>query len=266
MEARVRVGELRAAEGEDMCEEEKGVLDCFWYTDDEEEMAGDKDVGKERQESDREDGEDREGESPMEEEEVVKPRTAAQPRLPTSEERRIHKLTHMPFPSWCEYCQRGKSNSKVHRRQQRQKVRKSCDAGLDLPVVSMDYMYLEYTYSRETKSEEEKEAVEKGMRSILVVHDARSSAVFAHDVDRKGLQGSSVKRVMQDLKDLGYSRRDVVLKSNQEPSMRAVIDAVAGQRAENSICEGAQPSRRIASKRCGGERDRSRACKGKSEP
>ena len=56
-----------------MGEEEKGVPDCFWYTDDEEDMAGDKDVGKERQESDREDREDKEGESPMEEEEVVKP-------------------------------------------------------------------------------------------------------------------------------------------------------------------------------------------------
>ena len=91
---------------------------------------------------------------PEEDEEAVKARSAPQPRLPTAEERRLHDLTHIPFRSWCEHCQRGKANSRGHRRNQRQKVKRSCDGGLDLPIVSMDYMYLEYTYSREKKEEE----------------------------------------------------------------------------------------------------------------
>ena len=214
-----------------MGDEDEGVPDCFWDSDEGEEATGKEDVAKDRPLSDRQ---DKEEESPIEEEEAVKPKAATQPRLPTSEERRLHELTHVPFRSWCEHCQRGKASSRAHRRNQRQKVRRNGEDGMDLPVVSMDYMYLEYTYSREKKSEEEKEAVENGMRPILVVHDSRSSAVFAHDVHRKGMQGSSVKRVMQDLKDLGYNRRDIVLKSDQEPAMRAVIEAVIGQRVENS--------------------------------
>ena len=103
---------------------------------------------------------------------------------------------------------------------------------MDLPIVSMDYMYLEHTYSRLTKTEYEKEAIEKGMRPILVIHDSRSSAVFAHDVGRKGLQGTTVKWVCQALDDLGYTSRDIVLKSDQEPALKAVIDEVASRRKE----------------------------------
>ena len=168
-----------------------------------------------------------------EDEEAVKARSAPQPRLPTAEERLLHDLTHIPFRSWCEHCQRGKANSRGHRRNQRQKVKRSCDGGLDLPIVSMDYMYLEYTYSREKKEEEEKEALEKGMRPILVVPDSRSSAVFAHDVGHKGLMGTSAKCVEQDLKDMGYMKRDVVLTSDQEPAIRVLIEDVAGRR---SVC------------------------------
>ena len=65
----------------------------------------------------------------------------------------------------------------------RETIRKSSEGGLDLPVVSVDYMYLEYTYSRERKEETEKLAMEKGTRPILVVRDSRSSAVFARDVE-----------------------------------------------------------------------------------
>ena len=35
-------------------------------------------------------------------------------------------------------------------------------------MVSMEFMFLEYTYSRVKKDEIEKEAMEKGMRPILV--------------------------------------------------------------------------------------------------
>ena len=219
------VSELRAAEVEGVGGLEEEVPSCFWDSEEDDEACKE---GKEE-------------EPPMDEEEAVKPKAAAQPRLPTSEEKRKHELTHVPFRNWCEHCQRGKGQSRAHRRKQRQKVRKIGETGMDLPIVSMDYMYLEYTYSREKKSEQDKEAVEKGMRPILVVHDSRSSAVFAHDVNRKGMQGSSVKRVMQDLKDLGYARKDVVLKSDQEPSMRAVIDAVTEQRTENSTVKEHSP-------------------------
>ena len=88
-----------------------------------------------------------------------------------------------------------------------------------MPLASVDYMYLEYTYSRERKEETEKLAMEKGMRPILVVHDSRSSAGFAHDVEKKGLQGTSANNIVQDLKDMGYSSRDIVLKSDQEPAL-----------------------------------------------
>ena len=146
--------------------------------------------------------------------EVVQAKCAKVPRQPTAEERRKHDLTHWPFRDWCEFCQRGKAANRAHRRGMRKKIRRKDEEEDNLPVVSMDYMFLEYSYSREKRGETEKEAMEKGMRPILVVHDSRSSAVFAHDVGRKGLQGTPAKWVEKDLRDLGYWGRDLVLKGD----------------------------------------------------
>ena len=112
-----------------------------------------------------------------------------------------------------------------------------------MPVDSVDHMYLKYTYSRERREEMERLAMEKRMRPILVVHDSRSSVVFAHDVEKKGLQGTSAKNIVQDLKDMGYVGRDIVLKSDQEPALKAVIDEVALQRPS---CRTSKPIGRVA--------------------
>ena len=110
-------------------------------SEDDEELAG---KGENGEKAERyEDAKEEEAAILGDGEEGVKARSPHQPRLPTTEERRLHELTHWPFRSWCEHRQRGKANSRAHRRNQRQKVKRSCDGGLDLPVVSMDYMYLE---------------------------------------------------------------------------------------------------------------------------
>ena len=64
-----------------MGDEEKGVPDCFWDSDEGGEATGKEDVAKDHPVSDRQGNEE---ESPIEEEEAVKPKAATQPRLPTS--------------------------------------------------------------------------------------------------------------------------------------------------------------------------------------
>ena len=87
----------------------------------------------------------------MEKEEVIEPDTkgAAQhdearvpralhgPRMPSKREVEEHKLTHLPFRSWCNHCLRGKGLKKGHRR---------CKHGDDdmekVPRFAMDYGYM----------------------------------------------------------------------------------------------------------------------------
>ena len=42
----------------------------------------------------------------------------AQPDSPSEHERKIHRLTHVPFAPWCEFCTSGKARQDHHRRDQ----------------------------------------------------------------------------------------------------------------------------------------------------
>ena len=61
------------------------------------------------------------------------PRSSKPPQLPTEEERLLHELTHQPYRSWCEVCQRSKGRPAYHKRQPRDKE----------SVIQMDYGFLQ---------------------------------------------------------------------------------------------------------------------------
>ena len=110
------------------------------------------------------------------------------------------------------------------------KKREKGEDGLEIPIVSVDYMYMEIDYHLKHKGEEEYKGLVEGKTPVLVMHDSRSGAIFAHDVGSKGLVGDSVRCIMEDLADLGYMATAIGLKGDQEVSIRAVIDAVANNR------------------------------------
>ena len=61
------------------------------------------------------------------------PRSSKPPQLPTEEERLLHELTHQPYRSWCEVCQRSKGRPAYHKRQPKDKE----------SVIQMDYGFLQ---------------------------------------------------------------------------------------------------------------------------
>ena len=121
------------------------------------------------------------------EEEGIKPRYKVASDKPTQREIEEHMITHIPFRDWCPHCVRGKSKSSAHKRQVQEEVN-------EVPVVSIDYMYME--------SEESVEAL--GM-PILVSRDRRSKWIGASVVTRKGNCPYAIKRLSEDLGALGYS-------------------------------------------------------------
>ena len=85
---------------------------------------------------------DRKGGEPEERDEGDEPDEAADPVLrracpvPSPEERRVHRLTHLPFRSWCPQCVAGAANDDPHRAK---KI--ATPAPLAVPVVHWDYCF-----------------------------------------------------------------------------------------------------------------------------
>ena len=174
---------------------------------------------KERVEEDATQEEERE-----EGEEVQIPKTVKPPIKPTKEEVNEHMISHLPFRTWCAHCVKGKSKSKAHRRRSGERT---------IPTVSIDYTFM---------SEHQGESEEKGM-PILVVKDSRdvdcgTGMIFARVVPRKGAHQYAIKRLAGDIEMLGHS--ELVLKSDGEPAITALKEAVKRERGERIVLE-AQP-------------------------
>ena len=91
------------------------------------------DVGREGVLFDIEDGEagDEVG-IEMEDTEVEPVRKAVDPGKPTDKQIEEHRMTHLPFRTWCRWCVLGRGRGLQHQ---------TCGTSLD-PVVGLDYFFL----------------------------------------------------------------------------------------------------------------------------
>ena len=97
-------------------------------------------------------------------------------------------MTHLPFRNWCIFCVKGKAKDDPHKR----KIKE--DEKREIPIVSIDYMYMESKESRVRRKEEERrnkrqegqeEEESRGM-PILVLKVSRTKVAVARVVPRKG--------------------------------------------------------------------------------
>ena len=76
---------------------------------------------------------DRSPEEGSEEARHAKPATTL--RTPTSEEYRIHRLTHLPYRSWCPHGVKAKKRNTGHKTISKEGKR-------NIPMISIDYMFM----------------------------------------------------------------------------------------------------------------------------
>ena len=111
-------------------------------------------------------------------EEAEPPRKATSPTMPSAADVEEHRLTHVPFRSWCTECcmgrglgeQRGAHTGRAH----------------DIPIVGVDFWYIttggvKRRDELKDSDEELKEARENGkMMKCLIVRCHATKSVFAH--------------------------------------------------------------------------------------
>ena len=135
------------------------------------------------------------------------------PDQPTEQMIREHEVSHIPYRAWCTACVRGRGRTMQHRR-----VDHSDNL---IPTLSMDYGFLG-----------------DGL-PFVVLRDRKSKAIFAHLLPHKGVAYSSFpeRAILRNLAFLGYKR--LVLKSDQESSLKALREAVANGYPAEVTCEDA---------------------------
>ena len=68
------------------------------------------------------------------------------------------------------------------------------------------------------------EDIPEGSRPTIVLYDSQSEGVYALDVSKKGSCYDAIVRIVDILNSTGYRR--IILKSDQEPSLVALVEAV----------------------------------------
>ena len=158
-------------------------------------------------------------ENPVEEQEeggARQPQRVQNPLLPSQEDRDHHALTHLPFRSWCAHCVRGCGQTHPHHR-----VVRDSDA---VPELHIDYCFM-------GKKDEK-------AQPILVARDRDTKMTLSFLVKEKGAMDMYVvKRILAFIKELGHEGSKIIVKSDQESPIKAVIDKVMQLREGATVPE-----------------------------
>ena len=130
------------------------------------------------------------------------------PLTPTREDRERHRLTHIPYATWCRHCVACRGRNLPHRH-----VR-PLPADSIVPVVSMDLAHVK------------RHDAEKKL-PFIVVRDHSTKLTFAHLLQGKSTVVAEysdyvVNAVLNDLRYLDHKK--MILKSDQEKAMTALFE------------------------------------------
>ena len=137
------------------------------------------------------------------------------PMRPSAEDIEKHDATHLPYRTWCPPCVKAKAKEDAH-------PRKSGDGEeAGVPIISMDYNHVDA------------EKAEDEMKMLIVKHEP-SGSVLAYKVLTKGTGDTWViKALAKDIEEFG--QRDIILKTDGEPSIVALQTAIQSARDGRTI-------------------------------
>ena len=138
-----------------------------------------------------------------------KVRGLVDPLLPSEAEIREHKLTHLPLRNWCPQCIRGRGKEMNHSKQDR------IEQGID-------EFHLGYSFPGD----------EFGFKLVILVLVEKYSGMKASVVvPKKGSTGSfAARRAIELIDECGNGDADIILKSDQEPAIKFLVDDIMKKR------------------------------------
>ena len=145
------------------------------------------------------------------------------PQMPSKLEVQEHELTHLPFRNWCRHCVRGRGKEFPHRR---------VGDDASMPELHADMCLLG------------DENDPGNTVPVLVVRERSSRMTMA--VPSKTTNTYISKRVVAFMKEVSVVHGDVLVRSDQEPAMKAILSEVGARscgRRRRKVRDGAVPCR-----------------------
>ena len=168
----------------------------------------------------------------VEAEEAAPLAVAPSPTMPSPAEVEEHRITHIPFRSWCRECTMGRG---LGERRGRHLGREH-----KIPVVGVDYFYisngdlktrqeLDFADGAEGDEKIATERQEGKLVKCLVLRCHQSKNVFGYVIPCKGVDEDlfAVKLVVQAVAWMGHIR--VIVKSDNEASLLSMVKPGADQ-------------------------------------
>ena len=133
-----------------------------------------------------------------------------EPKGPSERERQEHSVTHLPFRSWCRHCVRGQGTEEPCKRTKGE--------GPEIPEVHLDFMFM---------------GEETGGRTlaVLVARERGSKATMSTVAPRKSSGEWLARRVNAWMKEIGCAHGNITVKSDNEPALVALVEALGRERA-----------------------------------
>jgi hypothetical protein len=131
------------------------------------------------------------------------------PKLPSKAEIEEHMLSHLPYRNWCEHCVKGRGRQMDHRRQEEDR---------ETIEFHMDFCFPGGEADKETQT-------------ILVMRERTTRMTMASAVPSKSTGAFIAKRGVAFMKEVGCQFGTVILKSDQEPAIKAVVEEMCKYRA-----------------------------------
>ena len=152
------------------------------------------------------------GDQGMEDEELGERKAAKlrDPRRPNKEQIAEHELSgHLPMRDWCPHCVRGRGMEAPHRR---------AEEGAEMPEVSLDFFFISDPGQDHTWT-------------LVAARERGTRMTLATAMPAKGADAFVARRVVAFFREIGCEQGDMVVHSDQEPAIQALITAVGKVRA-----------------------------------
>ena len=135
------------------------------------------------------------------------------PKKPSQEAIDEHERTHLPYRNWCRHCVRGRGKEAQHR-----KVTEKPE----IPEFHIDFGFFG------------DEGDPGKTIPVLVVRERMTKMVMAAAVPSKSTGTYIARRVAAFIQEVGCGQLDILVKSDQEPAIMAIVEEVGRVRSATS--------------------------------